>query len=184
MSFTVGHYILDRAKLPAEADDVRARFVAQRVNTKSGMLVLYPLSEQGADASYVRFAGDIEFRHVEMRDQTLIRARGLGQLVVTRQRILGVITDGALGETVLDEDAGSVYAFSVDLDDCRPPQSTTNWRGKPTETVIASKPGPNPPFGLKVSSIDLVIANDGQVRRSAIPDLIQQLAPGGQWTHS
>src|SRR2546427_9489624 len=87
---------------------------------------------------------------------------GLAQIVVTGQRLIGMITDGSVGKAVLKESAGSVYAFALDLDDFGPVEIKKNWRGKPVEALILSKEGQSPVFGMGVLSVDLLLKNDVQ----------------------
>ena len=180
MSIVTGHYTLDRSKLPTQADELRVRFVLQRVNGKNTLLVLYPNSEPGFEPSYVRYVVGMEFRQILLSDRTLIGAQGLGQIVVTGQRLIGMITDGSIGKTVLKEAVGSVYVFALDLDDIRPVEIKKNWLGKPVEAIIESKVGQSPPFGIKVFSVDLLLRNDGQVIRASLPAFLELLTPEGQ----
>ena len=94
MPIVTGHYKIDRAKLPSKVDDLRIRFVSQLVNGKNTLLLLYPNSEPGAEPVYVRYAGGIK---LGLGDGTV--AEGIGQIVVTGKRLIGMITDGSVGKT-------------------------------------------------------------------------------------
>src|SRR6266516_1910113 len=100
--------------------------------------MLYPNSEPGFESSYVRYAVGMTLR---LGDGTV--AEGAGQIVVTGQRLIGMITDGTVGKAALKEiaGAGSVYAFAFDWDDCDPVEIQKNWRGKPVSGRIMSKEG-------------------------------------------
>ena len=180
MPIVTSHYTLDRSKLPGQADELRVRFVPQPVNGKNRLLVLYPNSEPGFERSYLRYAVGMEFRQILLGDRTLIVAQGLGQIVVTGQRLIGMITDGSVGKAVLNESVGSVYAFALDLDDIRPVEIKKNWRGKPVEADILSKVGQSPVFGIKVLSVGLLLKDDGQVIRMSLPAFLEQLSPEGR----
>lgn len=180
MPIATGHYTLDRTKLPAKADALRIRFVPQLVNNKNTLLVLYPDTEPGFEPSFMRYAVLMKFDHLLQGDGSVAAAQGLGQIVVTGQRLLGMITDGSMGKTMLKEAAGSVYVFALDLDDCAPVESKTNWRGKQVEAVIRSKEGQAPPFRLQIMSVDLLLKNDGQVIRASLPTFLEHLTPEGR----
>ncbi len=182
MTIVTGNYTLNRTNLLAQSDELRVRFVPQLVNKKNTVLMLHPNSELGFEPSYVRYAVGMEFRQVQLSDRTLIRAQGVGQLVVTGQRLLGMITDGSVGKTVLKESAGtgSVYAFALDLDDIRPVEIKKNWRGKPIEAAIESKVGQSPPFGIKVITVHALVKDDGQAILSSLPALLEHLNPEGR----
>lgn len=131
-----GHYTLDRSKLPTKVDELRVRFVPWLVKGKNTLLVLYPDTETGFEPSYVRYVVQMKLR---LTDGTV--DQGPGQIVVTAHWIIGLITDGSVGETVLNESNGSVYAFTFGLDDIRPVEIKKNWLGKPIEALILSKEG-------------------------------------------
>jgi hypothetical protein len=135
-----------------------------------------------ARISCVRYAVWMKLGHLLLGDSTITLAQGFGQLVVTSQRLLGMITDGSVGKAVLKESAGtgSVYAFALDLDDCDPVEIKKNWRNKPVEAVIESKDDQNPAFRLGVLSVDLLVKDDGQVIRTSLPPFLEQLTPEGQ----
>ena len=143
MPIVRGHYILDRSKLPTKADELRVRFVPQLVNGKNTLQVLYPNSEPGFEPLYVRYVVEMKLR---LSDGTV--AWRPAQIVVTGQRLIGMITDGSVGKAVLKESAGSVYSFALDLDDFGPVEIKKNWRGKPVEALILAKECQSPVFGI------------------------------------
>ena len=175
MPIVTGHYTLDRSKLPSKSDKLRVRFVSQLVNGKNTLLVIYPNSEPGFEPSYVRYIGGIILK---LGDGTVAQTQG--QLVVTGQRLIGMITKGSAGKAVLNESVGSVYAFAIDLDDIRPAEIKTNWRGKPIEAIIQSKEGQSPTFLLQVFSIDFSLKNDGQVIPTSLDAFLDRLTPEGR----
>ena len=175
MSIVTGHYTLDRSRLPSKADKLRVRFVSQLVNGKNTLLVIYPNSEPGFEPSYVRYASGIILK---LGDGTV--AQQSGQIVITGQRLIGMITKGSVGNAVLNESAGSVYAFALDLDDIRPVEIKTNWRGKPVEAVIQSKEGQSPAFLLQVFSVIALLKNDSQVIQTSLAAFLDRLTPEGR----
>jgi hypothetical protein len=181
MTNVTGHYTLDLTELPAKAPDLRIRFVPQLVNRKNTALVLYPNAEPGFEPSYVRYVVMMEFRHLLLRERVILIVQGRGQLVVTGQRLVGMITDGSMGKVSLNESVGSVYAFAFDLDDIRPVEIKENWRGKTIEAIIHSKVGQSSMFGLKVFSpgpgLPLLLEDDGQVIRTSLSAFLDQLTP-------
>ncbi|MFL5659578.1 MAG: CHAT domain-containing protein [Ktedonobacteraceae bacterium] len=184
MPIVTGYCTLNLMKLPAKSDELRVRFVPQRVDRKSTLLVLYPNSEPGFEPSYVRYTVMMEFRQILLSDRFLTGAHGLGQIVVTGQRLIGMITDGSTDKTILSESDGSVYAFAFDLDDIRPIEiNKRNWLGKPVEAVIQSKVGQAPIFGLKIFSTDpglFLLKDDGQVTRTSLSAFLKQLTHEGR----
>jgi CHAT domain/Tetratricopeptide repeat len=184
MPIVTGYCTLDLMKLPAKSDELRVRFVPQHVDRKSTLLVLYPNSEPGFEPSYVRYTVMMEFRQILLSDRIPTGAHGLGQIVVTGQRLIGMITDGSTDKTILSESDGSVYAFAFDLDDIRPIKiNKRNWLGKPVEAVIQSKVGQAPIFGLIIFSTDpglFLLKDDGQVTRTSLSAFLEQLTPEGR----
>jgi hypothetical protein len=63
----------------------------------------------------------------------------LGQLVVTGERVIGMMTRGSAGGAKLDDSAGCVYAFAASRDDLRPAEAETNRKGSLTQALIRSR---------------------------------------------
>ncbi len=131
--------------------------------------MLYPSSDPGFELTYVRYTAMIEFGKILLSDRTFTLARGLGQIVVTSQRLIGIITSGSADKTTLSESTASVsvYAFAIDLDDIRPAEIIEkDQRGKPAKVTLRSKEGLDSLFEVKVSStspgVFLLIKDDGQ----------------------
>lgn len=179
MPILTRHYTPDHTPLPSNVDELRLRFVSKRVNGKNTLLLLHPDSEQGFESTYVRYVAMMELIHSYEVDENvyLLTAKGLGQIVVTGRRIIGMITDGSVGSAVLDESVGSVYAFTFDLDDSGPVEVKKNWLGKPITAVLRSKDQQKRPFGLRVISVDLIVKDNGQVVRSSLPAFLEKLTP-------
>jgi hypothetical protein len=99
MPIVTGHYTFNRTNQPAKADELRVRFVPQLVNGKNTLLVHYPNSEPGFEPSYLRYVVEMK---LQLGDGTV--PWGLAQIVVTGQRLIGMITDGSVGKAVLKEE--------------------------------------------------------------------------------
>lgn len=180
MPLVAALYKIDRSTLPMTAEDLRASFNLQRRGKEDRALVLYP--ESGAELSCVRYFTMMEFRHVILNGEggTLFAAGGIGQIVITSQRIIGMITVGRAGTDELKEAAGSVYGFSLDFDELRPVTSKKNWLGRPTEVAIASRIGLSPPFGLRLDAVMSLISNDGQLSSAGLRAFLEYMAPEGR----
>lgn len=179
MSIVTNHFALELAKLPTKSDELRIRFVPQVVNGRNALLVLYPDAEPDFEPSYARYAVLMRLRQMQS-DGAVTVADGVGQIVITGQRLIGMITDGSLNKTVLSESHGLVYAFALDLDDCGPLEIKKNWRGKPVEALILSKDGVSPVLGIVVMSVRLLVQNSGNVMPAAMSAFLEHLTPEGQ----
>ncbi|HZS79798.1 MAG TPA: hypothetical protein VFA41_24520 [Ktedonobacteraceae bacterium] len=175
MPILTGHIQIDRSKLPSKFDKLRVRFVSQLVNNKTTLLMISPDAGLDFEPIYVRYATGMILK---LGDGTV--AQSQGQLVVTGQRLIGMVTDGAVGKAALSQSAGTVYAFAVDLDDIGPVEIKKNWRGQPVEAVIRSKEGQSPSFVLQVFSVVAVLKNDGHVIPTSLPDFLNRLTPEGR----
>ncbi len=175
MPIATGHYTLDLSKLPSKADELRVRFEQQVVNGKNVQLLIYPDAEPGFEPSYVRYATGMS---LQLGDGTV--AGRLGQLVVTGQRLVGMITGGSVGNAALDASHGAIYVFSIDLDDCYGPVPKTNWRGKPVEAMFRSKEDQRVAFMLHVFSMVATVKNGGEVAYTSLPRLLEHLTPEGR----
>ena len=145
---------------------------------KNTLLMLYPNSESGFEPSYVRYVVRMT---LALGDGTV--AKGLAQIVVTGQRLIGMITDGSVGKTILKESAGPVYAFALDLDDFDPVEIQKNWLGKPVSVRIMAKEGQDPPFAMyamRVHNVFLLVEDDGQAVRTSLPAFLERLTPEGR----
>jgi hypothetical protein len=175
MPILTSHIAIDWSKLPSKSDKLHARFVSQLVNGKKRMLMIYPDTGTDFEPIYVRYATGMK---LQLGDGTIAQIQG--QLVVTGQRLIGMITNGSVGKAALNETAGTVYAFALDLDDIRPVEIKKNWRGLPVEAMFRSKEGQSPAFLLQVFSIVAVIKNNGQVIQTSLPDFLERLTPEGR----
>jgi hypothetical protein len=178
MPIVTRYYIFNRRDLPAKSDELRVRFVPQLVNRQNTLLVLYPNSEPGFEPLYVRYVVRIT---LALGDGTV--AKGLAQIVVTGQRLLGMITEGSAGKTILKESAGSVYAFALDLDDLEPVEIQKNWLGKPVSVRIMSKEGQGPPlamYAVRVHDVFALVEDDGQAVRTSLPAFLERLTSEGR----
>jgi hypothetical protein len=101
----------------------------------------------------------------------------LGQLVVTGERVIGMMTRGSAGGTKLDDSAGRVYVFAVSRDDLRPAEAETNRKGIPTKALIRSRDGQYPGFTLRVTSVVGTLDDRGHlVYQPSLADLLASLS--------
>jgi len=175
MAYTTALYTLDLAALPLKAEKIRARFDSQVVNGKNRQLLIYPNTGPDFEPHYIRYHAGIVFR---LDNGTV--AKIMGQLVVTGERIIGLITDGSVGKTKLSESSGSVYAFALDLDDIQLARIKTNWRKQPVEAFIMPIQDQKPAFLLQVFSVAATVQDNGTARPSSLPNLLNRLTPEGR----
>jgi hypothetical protein len=103
--------------------------------------------------------------------------KDLGQLLVTSDRITGIVTHGSAGQVRLDGAAGSVYAFTAGMDDLQPAEVQAKRRGGLTGLVIRSRDG-RPRFELHVTSMIGRLDDDGRLTFGAsLADLLNSLTP-------
>jgi hypothetical protein len=101
------------------------------------------------------------------------------QLVVTTDRIIGMVTYGSAGPVALDAAAGAVYVFSARLDGLQCSEIIKKRRGVPGGTFIKPGNGQPPEFELRVKSVLGSLDDDGRLTFGAsLADLVTALAPG------
>jgi hypothetical protein len=175
MPIIAAHYQLNLSELPVRSEKLRARFGQQVVNGKNKRIFLYPDTDPGFEPRYVRYGSGIILK---LSDGTV--AQQIGQIVVTGQRIIGIVSRGAVGKIPLNSETGSIYGFSVDLNDIQPLAIRTNWRNKPIEVNIRSRVGQEPAFALQLFSVAAQLANDGKAQPASLPALLTRLSPEGR----
>jgi len=107
-------------------------------------------------------------------------AGDVGQLIVSGRRLIGMVTHGSAGDTRLDDSVGSVYAFSLDLDDIKSVETKTRWTGRVAGAVITSVDDLDPGFVLKITSVVGILADSGRLTAGAsFTDLLQSVTPAG-----
>jgi hypothetical protein len=151
------------------------QFDTQVINGKNRLVLLYPAAEKGFEPTYARFMGGMTLR---LGDGTKVNQ--IGQLIVTGQRLLGMFTSGAVGTHSLDAQAGSIFAFSVDLDDIDSITPKTNRRGKPVEATLASRDDLVPWFILHIITVAASVKNDGTAKPSSLQNFLARLSPEGR----
>jgi len=144
-------------------------------NNKKPLLLIYPANDPATSpvAAPVRYAVYMTLR---LSDGT--EAGDVGQLMVSGRRVIGMITHGSAGETRLDESAGSVYAFCLDLDDVKSVEPKTRWTGRVAGAVITSRDDLEPGFVLRLTSVAGFLADSGRLTSGAsFADLLRSLTP-------
>jgi hypothetical protein len=101
----------------------------------------------------------------------------LGQLVVTGERVIGMMTRGSAGGTRLDDSAGCVYVFAASRDDLRPAEAETNRKGSPVKALIRSRDGQYPGFTLRITSVVGTLDDRGKLTfQTSLADLLAALS--------
>lgn len=147
---------LDLNALPVQQEELRIGLGMGVGNNKRPLLLVYPDAGTDGATSHVRYA---VYMNLALNDRPV--AGNLGQLIVTGQRIVGMMTHGTADGTKLDESAGSVFAFTFGLDDIQPPVAKTRWTGRVAGVIIASRPAQNPAFELTINSVVGALTDDG-----------------------
>jgi hypothetical protein len=170
VSIVTRKYSVDLASLPKADPDLVIQIERTSVNGNE-ILLLSKNSDDGVEPLQVRFATGMV---LNLADGTTVGTQG--QLVITGERVLGLITDGKVGDDVINESIGSIFTFVFDLDDIGQIESKSNWRGKPVELVFHSKENQSPIFSLQVFSVVAVLKSDGSLIRAGIETLREQFS--------
>lgn len=101
MALTVGHLTFQLPAVPTASAALGAAFCLGTGNNKKGLLILFPAGR--GQVPVRRFAV-----YMTLTSDDGTSAGDLGQLVVTSDRLIGMLTHGSAGGTRLDERAGSV----------------------------------------------------------------------------
>jgi hypothetical protein len=164
---------LDLSALPVRLEELRLRFAMGAGNNNRAVLLVYPAAEAGYEPVHIRFAV-----YMNLVVDGKPAAGNLGQLIVTGHRLIGMLTHGNADATKLDESAGSVFAFTIGLDDIQQPVPKTRWTGRVAAVTIASQPAQDPLFELAVTSVVGELADSGELGyRQSLADLIASLSP-------
>ncbi len=169
MTFAADYLRLDLSAVPLHSPEFGAGFYLGKGNNSRPLLLVAP----GAGNSvvpHVRYAAGLV---LTLADGTAVSE--LGQLVVTSDRIIGVVTHGSAGQVRLDGATGSVYAFTAGVDDLQPAEVQAKRRGKLTGLVVRSRDGQ---FELHVTSVIGSLDDDGTLTFGAsLADLLNALTP-------
>ena len=172
MTFTVRQLMLDLSALPFHSAELNADFRLGAGNNGKPLLLLSPAADGAAPAPHQRFAV-----YMELSGDDGTAAGKLGQLVVTGERVVGMMTRGSAGGTKLDDSAGRVYAFAARRDDLRPAEAETNRKGSPTKALIRTRDSRHPGFTLSVTSVVGALDDRGQlVYQPSLADLLAALS--------
>jgi hypothetical protein len=172
VTFTTSHLMLDLSALPFHSAELNADFRLGTGNDGKPLLLLSPASVAAATSPHERFAV-----YMELSGDDGTAAGKLGQLVVTAERVIGMMTRGSAGRTKLDDSAGCVYVFAARRDDLRPAEAETNRKGSPTKALIRTRDGHDPGFTLRVTSVVGTLDDRGQlVYQPSLADLLVSLS--------
>jgi hypothetical protein len=168
VTFTGSHLMLDLPALPFHSAELNADFRLGAGNNGKPLLLLSPT----AASPHERFAV-----YMELSGDDGTAAGKLGQLVVTGERVIGMMTRGSAGGAKLDDSAGRVYAFAASRDHLRPAEGETNRKGSLTQVLIRSRDGQYPGFTLRITSVVGTLDDRGQlVYRPSLADLLVSLS--------
>jgi hypothetical protein len=126
VTFTASHLMLDLSALLFHSAELNADFRLGAGNNGKPLLLLSPAADAAAPFQHERFA---VYRELSGDDGTA--AGKLGQLVVTGERVTGMMTRGSAGGAKLDDSAGCVYAFAASRDDLHPGRGGDQPEGQP-----------------------------------------------------
>jgi hypothetical protein len=169
VTFAANYLRLDLSALPLHSPEFGAGFYLGTGNDRKPLLLVAP----GAGNSvvpHVRYAVGLI---LTLADGTVVK--DLGQLVMTSDRIIGIVTRGSVGQARLDGATGSVFAFTATADDLQPAEAQTKRRGGLAGLVIRSRDGR---FELHVTSVIGSLDDDGMLTFGAsLADLLNSLTP-------
>jgi hypothetical protein len=169
MTFAADYLSLDLSALPLASPEFGAGFYLGTGNNRKPLLLVAPGAGNSVEP-HVRYAAGLV---LTLADGTAVSE--LGQLVVTSDRIIGIVTHGSAGQVRLDGAAGSVYAFTARVDDLQPAEVQAKRRGKLTGLVVRSRDGQ---FELHVTSVIGSLDDDGTLTFGAsLADLLNSLTP-------
>ena len=172
MTFTTSQLMLDLSALPFHSAELKADFRLGAGNDGKPLLLLSPAADAAPPSPHERFAA-----YMELSGDDGTSAGKLGQLVVTGERVIGMMTRGSAGGTRLDDSAGRVYAFAASRADLRPAEAETNRKGSPTKALIRSRDGSYPGFTLRVTSVVGTLDDRGRlVYQPSLADLLIALS--------
>ena len=176
MAFVACHLILDLSDLPSQLEELRAGFMMGVGNNRKPLLLIYLANDATTSpAAPIRYT---VYMTIRLSDGT--EAGDVGQLIVSGRRLIGMVTHGSAGDTRLDDSVGSVYAFSLDLDDIKSVETKTRWTGRVAGAVITSVDDLDPGFVLKITSVVGILADSGRLTSGAsFADLLQSVTPAG-----
>jgi hypothetical protein len=164
---------LDLTALPSQSAELGVGFGMGIGNDNNPLLLVYQGAGTPAEPLQARYA---VYMRLTLGDGT--QAGDLGQLLVSGQRLIGMMTHGSAAGARLNEPAGSVYAFALDLADIQSVRTKTRWTGRLAGVVVQSRAGQNPGFVLEITSVVGVLADSGRLSYGAsFTDVLSRLTP-------
>jgi len=149
--------------------------VGRRTKVGNERIVLHPASERFEEPRFARFAVSL---HLTLGAGLVLA--GVGQLVVTGRRVIGLVTEGAAGQVTFEETRGKVCGFSFDWDDVGPPSISCNWRGKPTMVSFESSTDASERFKLVILDAPYVLKHDGSMVPSGLENVVRRIGVEGR----
>jgi hypothetical protein len=169
MGLTTARLMIDRDSLPGVRNDVGLRFERRSVTTMKAaappkdMVIIRPAGDLLAGDAAVgpEPRWNLVMCGIGLKSADGTNAVGSGQLIITGQRLIGMIDAGkAAGAPPLSlATSGHVFCFSLDRDDVQLPQQKKH-RLTPSEFFFPSQAAQPVKFQLTVFSAMACIAND------------------------
>src|SRR5579871_3648072 len=122
VAFAANRVTFDPATPPPESRSLGVSCRMGTGNNSKQLLLLFPAGPR--PAPYLRLAV-----YMSLVGPDGGTAGDLGQLVITGERLIGMMTHGSAAGSRLDERAGSVYVFTASMDDLAPAVPKTKWTG-------------------------------------------------------
>jgi hypothetical protein len=169
---------IDPGSLPARSEQLGLSFDHRLVNAKNTTLFLHP---KGAlsEPRYARFVAGLRVKVVN--NALTSEVEGQGQLVVSGERLVGMIDAPLLGGAPWrNGNKLRVFAFTLDRDDIGLVHPKTNRLGRPIGLVIAGKETLRPWLAVEVIATPAFLRNSGEAGPSSIPNLMDRLTPSGR----
>ena len=171
MAFSGGHLTFEPAAPPPESQGLGATFRMGKGNNSKRLLLLFPAGS--GRAPHLRFAV-----YMTLTGEDGTSAGDLGQIVITGEGLIGMMTHGSAGRARLDERTGSVYVFTASADDLAPAVLKTRWTGRVAGILVRSAPGLEPGFELEITSVVGALADDGTLTSGhSFASLVDALGP-------
>jgi hypothetical protein len=172
MPMLASHLRLDLTRLPHRSAELGVAFSLGTGNNSKPILLVSPDASAAGAQPYARYAVGLS-----LEDEDGPVAGNLGQLVVTGDRLIGMLIKGTARQARLDAATGAVYAFTIGRADLEPPEPAKNWRGQPTAITLRSRNGQRPACTLTIRSVIGILRDHGSLSyKSSLTDLLAALS--------
>jgi hypothetical protein len=172
MTIAASRLTVDTSALPWRSAELGLGFAMGTGNNGKPMLMVSPAADSLAEPQHLRFAADVE---LAVPGGQVIKSPA--QLLVTGERLAGMLFNGKVEGIQLSMFQGLLYGFSAGLDDILPVELKKSWRG--TQPVaIQSMAGISPALDMQVARVLGSMADSGALTLTpTLADLVSALAP-------